>query len=90
MNAPHGMSQLDQAIAKVRPKLERPAPAAARILILWAAAKHARGLAAQDILVDEFMKLAVETGLAAQLGRHPDQDIAHVLAWAVMGRNPFP
>ena len=89
MNAPRGVSLLDQAIAKVRPMLERPNPAAARIRLLWAAAKHARGFAAQDIVVDEFTKLAVETGLAAQLGRHADEDIAHVLAWAVLGKNPF-
>ena len=89
MNAPRAVGPLDQAIAKVRPMLERPAPVAARIHLLWAAAKHARGLAAQDIVVDEFTKLAIETGLAAQLGRHADEDLAHVLAWAVMGRNPF-
>ena len=89
MNSPRAVGPLDQAIAKVRPMLERPAPVAARIHLLWAAAKHARGLAAQDIVVDEFTKLAIETGLAAQLGRHADEDLAHVLAWAVMGRNPF-
>ena len=89
MNAPRAVGLLDQAIAKVRPMLEKPAPVAARIRLLWAAAKHARGFAAQDIVIDGFTKIAVETGLAAQLGRHADKDIAHVLAWAVMGRNPF-
>ena len=89
MNAPRGVSLLDQAIAKVRPRLERPNPAAARVRLLWAAAKHARGFAAQDIVIDEFTKLAVETGLTAQLGRHADEDISHVLSWAVLGKNPF-
>jgi hypothetical protein len=90
MNAPRAVSLLAEAIAKVRPMLERPNPAAARIRLLWAAAKHARDLAAQDIVVDEFTRLAVETGLAEQLGPHAGEDVAHVLAWAVMGRNPFP
>lgn len=89
MNAPRAVSLLDEAIAKVRPMLERPNPAAARIRLLWAAAKHACELAARDIVVDEFTKLVVETGLAAQLDRHADEDIAHVLAWAVLGKNPF-
>lgn len=89
MNGPRAVSLLDQAIAKVRPMLERPNPAVARVRLLWAAAKHAREFADRYIVVDEFTKLAVETGLAAQLGRQADEDIAHVLAWAVLGKNPF-
>ena len=90
MNAPRSIGLLDEAIAKVRPILvEGPNPAAARIRLLWAAAKHARGFAAQHIVIDEFTKLAVETGLTVQLGRHAGEDITHVLCWAVLGKNPF-
>ena len=89
MNAPHSISLLGEAIAKVRPLLEQPNPTSARIRLLWAAAKHARNLAAADIIADEFTKLAVETGLADALGQHAGEDIAHVLAWAALDRNPF-
>lgn len=90
MNAPRAVSLLDGAVGKVRPMLERSNPVAAPIRLLWAAAKHARGLAAHDVVIDEFTKLAVETGLAADRGRYAAEDIAHVLTWAVLGRNPFP
>lgn len=92
MNAPRAVSLLDQAVEKIRPMIEQPNPPAARIRLLWAGAKHAHAnrFAAPDVIVDEFTRLAVETGLAKQLGRHAHEDIAHVLAWAVMGRNPFP
>jgi hypothetical protein len=37
----------------------------------------------------EFIRLAWETGLAAALGRHAEEDLRHVISWARRGLNPF-
>jgi hypothetical protein len=71
------------------------------IHILWAAAKAARSLAADDVQRDAFMALAIETNLINARGywtgndvrdyvrRHGAEDVAHVVTWALRGWNPF-
>jgi len=79
---------LTQAINVLRPLLATGTPKE-RIHIFWASAKAARDLATADVLIEEFTKVADETGLTAALGRHGAEDIAHVIRWAGRGWNPF-
>jgi len=79
---------LAAAIAKVRPHLTSSLPVKQRIYALWAGAKAALRFGAADIIQEEFTKLANETGLTRDLGRHGEEDLAHVLSWALRGWNP--
>jgi hypothetical protein len=88
MNAP--LDMLGVAIAKVRPYLvERSKPVAYRLRVFWAGVKAARRLGAWDVVTTEFTALAIETGLLADLGRHGEEDIAHVISWALRDMDPF-
>ena len=80
---------LDSAVSHVRRHLHRTIPVGDRIRSLWAAVVAARDLAASDVIEEEFMCLAVETGLAHDLGRHADETLRHVIRWAMLTRNPF-
>jgi hypothetical protein len=93
---------LTQAIARTRPMLtDTGKPTKQRIRILWAAAKRARDLAAADLVDDAFIALAIETNLIDSGGywtgsdgtagrrRFGQQEVAHVIVWALRGWNPF-
>jgi hypothetical protein len=56
-----------QAIESVRP-LSRDGPTKARVRILWAAAQNSRHLAAENVVIDAFLRLAVEVGLIDRRG----------------------
>lgn len=98
--APATVDLLAHAIGEVRPVL-RDGSSKARTRILWAATRRARHLAAEDVVHAAFMRLAVEVGLIDERGwwtgedvradirRHGRQDIAHVITWALLNRNPF-
>jgi hypothetical protein len=87
MNAP--LDMLSLAISRVRPHLDRSTPVGYRIRVLWAGVVAARKLGAADVVAEEFTKLAVTSGLVADLGRHADEDIAHVIRWGLLDRDPF-
>jgi hypothetical protein len=55
----------------------------------WAGVVAARNYADRDIIEDEFLRLAREVGLARRLGRQADEDLRHVIRWALSGQNPF-
>src|SRR6516165_7419758 len=83
-----------QAIEIVRPQLERSKPLKERVEIYWAAIAAANSLAAADILREEFLRLAKDSGLAADLKQHADlyhsdKTLEHVLRWGLLRRNPF-
>jgi hypothetical protein len=92
---------LTQAIERTRPMLTDDTTTKQRIRILWVAAKRARDLGAADVVSDAFMTLAIETNLIDRNGywtgsdvkesrrRFGRQDVAHVIAWAQRGWNPF-
>jgi hypothetical protein len=97
-----GEPPLFQIIEKTRPMLAQTRPTKQRIHILWAAAKAARKLGAEDDVVrDAFMALAVESNLIDRGGRwtgddvrdyvrrHGAEDVEHVITWALRGWNPF-
>jgi hypothetical protein len=91
---------LEQAINRARPLL-RTGTTKERIRLLWAAAKNARPLGAEDVVEAAFLELAIEVGLIDERGwwtgqdvradirRHGRQDVIHVLRWAARSRNPF-
>jgi hypothetical protein len=93
MNAPLAHSRavdlLAEAIEYARAELDRSKPVADRIRIFWAAVVAARSLAATDIVRDEFNQLANDVGLFADLGKHAEETIEHVIRWGLFARNPF-
>ena len=49
----------------------------------------ASDMAPADVIACKFLQLAFDAGLTAQLGRHGEQDIRHVIDWAIKGHDPF-
>jgi hypothetical protein len=80
---------LSQAISYIRPRLLRGGSVSDRLRMLWAGVNAARDLGATDVVEDEFLRLAHEGGLAVDLGRSADDDLRHVIRWAMLGINPF-
>jgi hypothetical protein len=86
---PDRLDLLTEATEFVRPRLDHTTSINVRVKILWAAVNASRDLAGADIGRDHFLQLATETGLYADLGRHADQTVDHLVRWAVLSRNPF-
>jgi hypothetical protein len=81
---------LTQAIELVRPHLERSRPLEERIKTYWAAVAAANGLAAADVLREDFLQLAEQTGLAADLKQaDSDKTLEYVLRCGLLRCNPF-
>ena len=85
---------LGQAIRIVRPQLERSKPVKERVEIYWSAIAAASDLAAADVVRDDSLDLATQTGLADDLRQHADlyhtdKTLEHVLRWGLLRRNPF-
>jgi hypothetical protein len=80
---PIGVDLLTQAADYVRPLLDRSNPIGDRLRALWAAVVTARDLAARDVVEGEFLQLARDTGLVADLGSRGDADLRHVISWAL-------
>jgi hypothetical protein len=84
-----GADLLSHAIRYVKPHLDRSLSVGERLRALWAAVVAARNLAASDVVEQEFLELAQQTGLATDLGRHADDDLRHVVRWAMLNLKPF-
>jgi hypothetical protein len=80
---------LGQAIETARPYLDSTLPIGERVRNLWAGVVASRDRAAADVIEAEFMRLAQETGLARDLGRHANEDLGHVIRWGMLNRDPF-
>ena len=93
---------LEQIIEGIRPMITNGSrPTKERIRVLWAGAKMARELGAADRTLRAFMQLATDTNLIDKRGRwtgtdvaehvrrYGAEDVAHVIRWALRGRNPF-
>jgi hypothetical protein len=88
-------------IAQIKPQLaDATHPIGQRIRLLWAAAKQARHLSSNDEVFNAFRALAVETrlinayswvapGVGDSQRNFGPEDVAHVLRWAMRGKNPF-
>jgi hypothetical protein len=77
------------ALAFLEQNLDRRVPVVRRIQGFWATAKASRGLGSDEVLAAKFVKLAEQSGLVADLGRHGRADVEHVLSGALKGWNPF-
>ena len=98
--APATVDLLEHVIERLRPRL-LVGTTKERTRALWAAAMTARNLAAEDVVHDRFIRLAIEIRLIdrhgywvgddvrASIRRHGKEDIAHVLRMAARNRNPF-
>jgi hypothetical protein len=86
---PPAFDLLAQAIERIRPYLNSTLAVAERIRDFWAGIVAARDRAAADVIEAEFMRLAQETGLARDLGWHANEDLHHVIRWAMLNRDPF-
>jgi len=86
---PESLDLLVEAIAYVRPHLRSADPIGDRLRTLWAAVVAARDLGACETVEERFLKLARDVGLAADLGRHADADLRHVIWSAMLDLNPF-
>jgi hypothetical protein len=94
VKSPLVIDLLTQAIDRVRPLLNREQPLKTRVRVLWAAAKNTRVFAASDVVAAEFIKLARDTGLTADLDDpvrrlSGEETVRHVVSWACRGMNPF-
>lgn len=86
---PTGIDLVTQAANYVRPLLNRSNPLGERLRTLWAAVVATRDLGAFDVVEGEFLQLARDTGLVADLGTRADADLRHVISWAMLNQNPF-
>jgi hypothetical protein len=80
---------LTQAADLARPHLDRSNPVGERLRALWAAVVAARDFGASDVVEEEFLQLARETGLFADLGSRANAELLHVIRWAIRDLNPF-
>jgi hypothetical protein len=70
-------------------ELRRDIPVGMRIKVFWARAEALKHAAPHDQIKRAFLPLAKRSGLIADLGPHGDEDVRHVLDWALRGRVPF-
>jgi hypothetical protein len=70
-------------------ELRREIPLNIRIKIFWARAEALRHDAPHEQIKQQFMALAKQSGLITDLGHCGDEDVRHVLDWALLGHVPF-
>jgi hypothetical protein len=75
--------------AHLASELHRDIPVAIRIKTFWALAEALRHAAPHEQIKQQFTDLAEQSGLITDLGNHGDEDVRHVLDWALQGRIPF-
>jgi hypothetical protein len=80
---------ISQATTYVRPLLDRSYPLGERLRTLWAGVVAARDAGASDVVEAEFLQLARDVGLFADLGSHAPADLRHVIRWAMLNQCPF-
>jgi hypothetical protein len=54
--------------------------------IFWAGVAASRNLGASDVIAEDFLALATECGLVAELGA---ATVAHLIHWGLLDRYPF-
>jgi hypothetical protein len=80
---------LTQVIDRLRPMLARSIPVRERVVTFWLVVVESRDLGSSDVVAEDFRRLAQETGLIADLGRHGGEDLEYVLQWGLRGCDPF-
>jgi hypothetical protein len=80
---------ITRVIDRLRPLLAHNVSVRQRIVEIWSVIVASRDLGASDIVADDFRRVAEESRLIADLGRHGRQDFEHVLRSGMCGWNPF-
>ena len=75
--------------AHLADELRRDIPVATRIKIFWGLAEALQHTAPHQQIKQTFIIIAEQTGLITDLGHHGDEDVRHVVDWALRGRVPF-
>jgi hypothetical protein len=86
---PPAVDLLAEAIEYVRPYLDRTRLVHHRVRAFWAGVVVARDLGALDVVEQEFTRLARDSGLTDDLGAAGSADVAHLIRWGLIDRNPF-
>jgi hypothetical protein len=76
-------------IKVVREQLSGESRIGTRIQILWAGVVVSRDIASADVIRQQFTRIARETDIVRDLGPHGEEDLAHVIRWGLLDRNPF-
>ena len=77
---------LTEATMRVRAALDEAAPLPKRARIFWAGVAASRNLGASDVIAEDYLALAEECGLVAELGA---ATVAHLIRWGLLDRYPF-
>jgi hypothetical protein len=84
---------ISQVIEHIRPHLDPAKPLKQRTRAFWAGIVAARDLATPTIIHDQFLELALDTGLFTELGQHPphaaEETVEHLIRWGLLARDPF-
>jgi hypothetical protein len=86
---PQAVDLVDRAMSFMRSRLSPSRSVEDQMRDFWAGVVAARNYADRDIIEDQFVRLAREVGRTGRLGRRADEDIRHVIRWALHNRNPF-
>jgi hypothetical protein len=88
VQTPSTVDQLTQALELLRPQLDRSISVVERAHNFWAITVAVRALAAVDALAEDLTNLARDTALMEDL-RGGAEDVAHLIRWGLLNRNPF-
>jgi hypothetical protein len=83
---PPAIDLLTQAIEYIRPYLAQSLPIGERARNFWAGVVAARDYGAVDVVEQDFLDLAQQTGLTGDLS---DDDVKHLIRSAFLDLNPF-
>jgi hypothetical protein len=90
---PAAVDLLAHAIERVRSDLGQADNLKQRARIFWAGVAASRDLGASDVIRDEFIVLAIDSGLFDQLSEKPPYAAAatidHLIRWGLLKRDPF-
>jgi len=88
VSAQSAVDQLTEALELLCPRLDRTISVAERARNLWAVSVAVGALAASDVLVRDLTNLARDSGLMDDL-HGGAEDVAHLVTWGLLNRNPF-
>jgi hypothetical protein len=90
---PAAVDLLAHAVERVRSDLVQAGTLKQRARIFWAGVAASRDLGASDVVRDEFIVLAIDSGLFDQLSEKPPYAAAatidHLIHWGFLDRDPF-
>jgi hypothetical protein len=71
------------------PRFHNPSAVKLRLRKLWLTAMAARDKGDHTDLRRQFIEYARTSGLIADIGRHGEEDVRHVVDWGLRGMNPW-